>query len=173
MGWETGSERPEWPWQAERLREPGSLLDSNEEESILYLFYFKSKQFLLCLMSKRFHKLGRENMTHLVISSLFSWQQHWRSREVPNSCPTHTPPAVWGWPGVWRLLLVRLKGKQPRRGNACQDEAIQPDTCSVPEWVNNKPIACQTHCYCQRLHIVPQVQPLTQNKQPLVLPPTL
>lgn len=84
-----------WPWQAQRLREPGSLLDRNEEQSILYLFYLKSKQFLLCLMSKRFHKLGRENMTHLVISSLFSWQQHWRSREVPKQLPhTHSPSCL-------------------------------------------------------------------------------
>lgn len=100
MGWETEAQRDptceaQRLWQAQRLREQGSLLDSNEEESVLYLFYLKSKQFLLCLMSKRFHKLGRENMTHLVISSLFSWQQHCRSREVPKQLPhTHSPSCL-------------------------------------------------------------------------------
>lgn len=62
---------------------------------------------------------------------------------MPEQLPHTTPPAVWGWPGVWGLLLGRPKGKQPRRGGACQDEAIQPDTWSVPEWANHKPIACQ------------------------------
>lgn len=85
-----------WPWQAQRLREPGSLLDSNKEESILYLFYLKSKQFLLSLMSKRFHKLCRENMTHLHLGDFQPGSSTGGVEKCPSSCLTHTLPQLPG-----------------------------------------------------------------------------
>lgn len=53
------------PWQAWRLEGTSSLLNSNKDGGILCLFYLKSKQFLLCLMSKRFCKHCGENTTQL------------------------------------------------------------------------------------------------------------
>lgn len=72
--------------------------------------------------------------------------EEWRSAQA------HTFPSCLGVARGLGALLVRPKGKQPRRRSACQDdEAIQPDTCSVPERVNDKHIACQVqpkapHC---------------------------
>lgn len=70
MGWVIWAQRDSsctalLPWQARRLEATSSLLNSNKDGGILCLFYLKSKQFLLCLMSKRFRKQCRENMLHL------------------------------------------------------------------------------------------------------------
>lgn len=87
-----------WPWQAQRLREPGSLLDSNKEESILYLFYLKSKQFLSCLMSKRFHKLCRENVTHLHLGDFqpLLLAAALEEQRIARAAAPHTLPQMSG-----------------------------------------------------------------------------
>lgn len=157
-----GSERPRLqallPWQAWRLEGTSSLLNGNKDGGILCLFYLKSKQFLLCLMSKRFCKHCRENMTQLHFGDfqpVFLAVAAEQRMGTQGAAPHTLPGLSGGGQGSGGCSQPGAKGNSREEETLIRMEPFSL-TRPVPTRVSNESIKHRVLPEAKR--IVPQVQ---------------